>query len=88
MVKVEEMLAFLEKHLKNTEDLLAAMKIQQAAEPAHLEKLEIYERETQDTDEPVSEEDVNIVMQAHKAASPFALDVAVAHAKMLEGMQK
>jgi len=85
---MEEMLKFLEKHLKNTEDLLAAMKKKRDAEPAHLEKLEIYERETQDTDEPMSEEDVNTVMQAHKAASPFALDVAVAHAKMMKGMQE
>lgn len=85
---MEEMLKFLEKHLKNTEDLLAAMKKKQDAEPAHLERLEIYERETQDTDEPMSEEDVNTVMQAHKASSPFALDVAVAHAKMMKGMQE
>lgn len=84
----EEMLKFLDKHLANVNELLAAMKKQQAGEPAHLEKLEIYERETQDTDDPVSEEDVNTVMQAHKAASPFALDVAVAHAKMLKGMEQ
>ena len=88
MVEVEEMLKFLEKHLKNTDELLAAMKKKRDTEPAHLEKLEIYERETQDTDEPMSEEDVNVVMQAHKAASPFALDVAVAHAKMMKGMQE
>ena len=84
----EEMLKFLENHLANVDELLAAMKKQQAAEPAHLEKLEIFERETQDTDEPMSEEDVNTVMQAHKAASPFALDVATAHAKMLKGMEQ
>lgn len=84
----EEMLKFLDKHLANVNELLAAMKKQQAGEPAHLEKLEIYERETQDTDEPMSEDDVNAVMQAHKAASPFALDVATAHAKMLKGTEQ
>jgi hypothetical protein len=84
----EEMLKFLEKHLANVNDLLAAMKKQQAGEPAHLEKLEMFERETQDTDEPMSEEDVNAVMQAHKTASPFALDVATAHAKLLKGMEQ
>jgi hypothetical protein len=84
----ENLLKFFEDHLKDVEELLMVMKKQQAAEPAHLEKLEIFERETQDTDEPASEEEINLTMQAHKAASPFALDVAVAHNKMIKGMGK
>jgi hypothetical protein len=69
-------------------ELLAALKAQNAAEPAHLERLRIFEKNTDADDaetlgEEKDDEEVEAVMEKHKSASPFALDVAAAHAKLL-----
>ncbi len=96
MVKVAIDLPDVEKYWENAikaqSEYMAAVQKQIASEPGHLEALLIFEKNTDGEDaediEPKSEEELSSVMKAHKDASPFAMDVAAARAKLLEVMQE
>ena len=92
MVDVEDLIQYSENAGKALKELLAAMRTQEASEPAHLERLMIEERNMDSEDaesvEPKSDEELAIVMEAHKKASPFALDVKTAEAKFMGAMKE
>ena len=60
------------------------------AEPAHLEKLSIEEDNMNAEDEQTPDDEAKKaeIMGKHKAASPFALDVAAARARLIEAMKE
>lgn len=92
MVDVEDLIQFGDDAGKALKELLVAMRTQEASEPAHLERLMIEEKnmdsEDAETVEPKSDEELAVVMEAHKKASPFALDVKAAEAKFMEAMEQ
>ena len=92
MVDVEDFIQFSKDAGKALKELIAAMQTQEASEPAHLERLMIEEKnmdsEDAETVEPKSDEELAVVMEAHKRASPFALDVKAAESKFMEAMKQ
>lgn len=73
----KDMLSFWVEKNKVTDELLNAVTKRAQTEPSHLEKLKIVEQESNQADfgEALNEGELANIMQAHKAASPFALDV-------------
>ena len=77
---------YWEKKIKVLQQYKAAVS-KAEAEPAHLEAIMLKEREfAEDDDMPINDDELANTMEAHKASSPFALDVATARAKLLEAM--
>ena len=70
-------------------NLIQALQTQAGSEPGHLEALSIHEKNmAKEDDDDLNEEEMAAIMQAHKDASPFGADVAVAKAKWLKVMKK
>ena len=82
----------MQKYLERCATVLQEYKSSVAkasAEPAHLEALMIKEKEMAETDKmPQNDGELAKVMEAHKANSPFALDVAEAQAKYMRAVKK
>ena len=89
-IDLPDVVKYWEGVIKAQSDYMTAVQNQMASEPGHLEALLIFENNTDGEDaedvEPKTEEELSSVMQAHKDASPFAMDVAAARAKLLEVM--
>jgi len=88
----EELLKRFEDMKIANQGVVAALQRQINGEPGHLEALMLFEKNTDIDDaesvEPKSEEENDATMQAHIAASPFAVDVASAKAKLFEVMKE
>ena len=71
---------------KATEELVNALTKRAQTEPSHLEKLEIYERNTHKDqyDEDIDEAQLESIMESHRAASPFKMDADAALTKWKE----
>jgi len=83
MADLPEMQKYLEKRAKVLQQYKEAV-AKASAEPAHLEAMLIKEKEMAEADDmPLNDEELAATMEAHKANSPFALDVAEAQAKYL-----
>mgnify|MGYP003629187935 FL=1 len=90
----EKLIKHFEAVKEANQELMAALQRQISGEPGHLEALKLFEKNTDGEEEESSgipaktDEEVEATMQAHIASSPFAVDVASAHAKLLEVMGK
>jgi len=77
-----------EKKVKVVQEYQAAVRKQASVESGHLEKIAIEEKNAaEDEGEEVDEGRLAEIMTSHKDASPFALDVAAAKAKMMKAIE-
>tara|TARA_R110000823_G_scaffold298638_1_gene419049 strand:- start:1872 stop:2144 length:273 start_codon:yes stop_codon:yes gene_type:complete len=90
MPDMPDMQLYLEKMSEVAQVHLQAVSRQIGAEPAHLEKLSIEEDNMNAEDEQTPDDEAKKaeIMGKHKAASPFALDVAAARARLIEAMKE
>ena len=83
----------MEKHIKRIgaaiKEYKKTLERQQSQEPRHLEALLLKEKEMALDDEmPLDEAQMVNIMKAHKANSPFALNVEIVRSKLFKEMSK
>ena len=84
-----DMIKFFKKVGVATKEYKKTLERQQAHEPDYLKGLFLLEQQMALEDEkPLDEEEIANIMKAHKANSPFALNVEVSRAKLFKVMNQ
>ena len=88
-----ELILWFEKQNKAVDEFEAALMTKISSEPGHLEKLKIEEKnmakdDAESLESPLEDDELAAIMQAHKDASPFGLDVAAAKAKWMQTIKE